>query len=83
MSDLTDVPRKRRIRARYLVLAGVVILLTLGMAALSLRNDTQPSSYEAARAAYEHGAPTHARARLKSLRAPRDRDGCKRTASLP
>ena len=53
MSDLTDVPRKRRIRARYLVLAGVVILLTLGMAALSLRNDTQPSSYEAARAAYE------------------------------
>ena len=31
MSDLTDVPRKRRIRARYLVLAGVVILLTLGM----------------------------------------------------
>ena len=53
MSDSTDVLRHRRIRTRYLVIGAVVVLLTLGMVALNLRNDTRPSSYEAARATYE------------------------------
>jgi len=53
MSDSTDVLRRRRIRTRYLVIGAVVVLLTLGMVALNLRNDTRPSSYEVARAAYE------------------------------
>lgn len=54
MSELMDPPNYRPIRARYLVLAGVVILLALGVAALSLvGNNAQPSSYEKARAAYE------------------------------
>lgn len=54
MSELMDGPQYfRPIRARYLVLVGIIVLLTLGMVVLNLRNDTQPSSYEAARAAYE------------------------------
>jgi len=48
-----DTLRRRPIRVRYLVLGAVIILPTLGMVALNLRNDARPSSYEAARAAYE------------------------------
>jgi len=51
--DLTGASRKRSIRARYLMFGVVIALLALGVAVLSLRNDTRPSSYEGARAAYE------------------------------
>ncbi|HSX30537.1 MAG TPA: hypothetical protein VLE99_01335 [Candidatus Saccharimonadales bacterium] len=53
MSDSMDTPRRRPTRAQYLVVGAVVALLALGMVALSLRNSSQPSSYEAARAVYE------------------------------
>lgn len=53
MFDSTDAPRTRTTRARLLVIGAIITLLALGVAALSLRNGTQPSSYEAARAAYE------------------------------
>ena len=53
MSKPMDALRRRYIRVRYLVLDAVIILLTLGMVALNLLNDARPSSYEAARAAYE------------------------------
>jgi len=48
-----DVMRRLSIRARYLVFGVVITLTALGMVALNLRSDTQPSSYEAARVAYE------------------------------
>jgi hypothetical protein len=53
MSELMGTPHSRHTRARYLVIGAVITLLALGVAALSLRGGTQPSSYEAARAAYE------------------------------